>query len=111
MRLRGRSGFLRNRRALDWVRRVKRALIAGQRKNPAQAALAMLQSRSSDFMIAMDLCEQVGSIYRSKIPQAYLSQVWRQVRIPESFIACNGRWLAIFSRPGKPVPFRKFRNG
>ncbi len=60
MRLRGRRSFLRNRRTLNWVRRVKRALVAGQRKNPAQPALAMLQSRAPDFMIAMDLCEQVG---------------------------------------------------
>jgi len=60
MGLGGCSGFLRNHRTLDWIRGVECALIAGQRKDTAQAALAMLKSSATDFMIAMNLREQIG---------------------------------------------------
>jgi hypothetical protein len=86
-------------------------LIASQRKNAAQAALTMLQSRASDFMIAVNLREQVGRINRPKVSQADFFRVRCEVGIPERFVSGDGRGLAIFTRPGEPVPFRKFRNG
>ena len=71
----------------------------------------MLQSRAPDFMISMDLCEEIRRVDRPKVSQADFFQVWREVGIPERFVSGDGRGLAIFARPGKPVPFPKIKNG
>jgi hypothetical protein len=101
--LRRRRGLLWNQRALYRIRGIKCALIARQRENTAQAALAMLRGCAADFMIAMNLREQVGGIYRAKVSQANFFQVRREVSIPERFVAGDGRGLAILTRPRKPV--------
>jgi len=78
MRLGRSRGSFGNRRTLNRIRGIKRALIARQRKNAAQAALAMLRGCAADLVVTVNLCEQVGSIYRSKIivPEASTKLFW-----------------------------------
>jgi hypothetical protein len=65
-------------------------LIPRQRKDTAQAALAMPQSRTPDLMIAMNLREEVGRVNRPKVSQADFFQVWREIGIPKCFVSGDG---------------------
>jgi len=70
----------------------------------------MLQSRTPDLMIAMNLREEVGRVNRPKVSQADFFQVWCEIGIPKCFVSGDGRRLAILPRPGEPIPFPEIKN-
>lgn len=98
-----RRRFLGDHRPFDRIRRIKSPSISGQREETAQASLAMLQRRAFDFMLAVNLDEQIGRIRRPKIPQRDFLQVRSKVNTPNRFISCDRRWLAVFAHPGQPM--------